>query len=206
MMKSKKYLERLRRNRISFLQLFSLGRLAILSLMVSVNLYAQEVKFSIGGKSFQVSRLDANTFVAKKDSSVVVILPMDTLSRLVERVRILQERVKRDSIEIASQLKLIQNFEAYKAAADTNLIRQKSLIAVTDSISEAYKKLYIDLKSISGSSDYRLLIGGAGWRERDEVNLYGHFGFGYRDWQFMFTYGFTGFATNSLSIIKVFGF
>jgi len=206
MTKSKKFYNLLHRYNHSRGLLFALGLIAVLPLFLQQTLHSQEVKFSIGGKPYQISRLDANTFVGKKDSATLIIMPIDTLSRLVERVRILQERVKRDSLEIASQMKLIQNYEAYKTAADTNLARQKALIAISDSISSGYKKLYYDLKSIAGASDYRLLLGFGGWRARDEVNIYGHLGLGYRDWQFMFNYGFTGNSTNSISIIKQIGF
>ncbi len=124
---------------------------------ISYSNMAQNAKLTLNGKEYTGTKIAEGEYDFKDAN--LILLPLDTLKKIIAKLKYLKVHVHEDSIKLAEKDKVIAAFDNFVKGADALVKNQRLMIKTADSLYTGYQSLYRDLKKVCRINSFSVTPG-----------------------------------------------
>jgi hypothetical protein len=118
---------------------------------------AQDAKLTLNGKEYAGIKIAEGKYDFKDAN--LILLPLDTLKKIIAKLKFLKVVVHEDSIKLAAKDRIITAYDSFENGADKLVENQRLMIKTADSLYTGYKGLYRDLKKLCRINSFSVTPG-----------------------------------------------
>lgn len=131
--------------------------LILILFVIFFSTLAQDAKLTLNGREYTGLKI-AEGMYDFKDANLI-LMPLDTLKKIIAELKYLKVVVHEDSIKLAAKDRTIAAYERFEKGADTLVKSQRLMIKTVDSLFTGYQSLYRDLKKVCRINSFSVTPG-----------------------------------------------